>query len=92
MKYKSDYKENELKELDEQDFLEYGEPDIELDHLIHYDHRIFCYICKEKAFIHEAEKFAKKHRHSDLEPEIYIEVLDTQLAQMKNVNNPNLGE
>ena len=53
----SEYKDEELVELSEVDFLTHGEPDPEIEYILHFDRRVFDYIAKEIGLVSDVEQF-----------------------------------
>lgn len=86
----SDYNEDELVELSEEDFLEHGEPDPEFEHILHHDHRVFDFVTKDIGLINDAEKFCDEHNHLDLGEETLGVITDNLRKLMKEKDNPNI--
>lgn len=84
------YKEDELVELSEEDFLKHGEPDPEFLHILHYDYRVFDFVTKDIGMMKDAEAFCDKHNHQDL-GEKTLEAINASLVKlMKERGNENI--
>jgi hypothetical protein len=80
------YKEEDLKKLQEDDFLKYGELDPEFPHIIHYDYRVFDFITKKIGMLKDADEFCDDHNHVNLNLNMH-DIINNIKSLMKERGN-----
>lgn len=92
--------EEELVELSEIDFLTHGEPDPEMEYILHFDKRVFDYISKKIGLVSEVEKFCDsrnyfpiqegKDLYVDTDDDLYQDIVASMINEMEARKNPNV--